>query len=87
MCQNFSVHNPLCVRCEGAKPCGRHHDCRPERVAGIIKLEEITGRPLFDINADPVNATVDMMTTSFESENANLVREIKDSNPETYRVG
>jgi hypothetical protein len=80
MCKNFNQHDPLCNRCEMFKPSARHHQCRVDQVEALINLEKKLDRPMFDINRDPGNITVEHCTTSFESENAHLVAKAIEAN-------
>src|SRR5438876_11855102 len=73
MCNSYSIHNPLCKTCEAQKPASRHHECTVSQVENIILMEEIRGEPMFNINSDPKDVTVDLATTSFNSENAIMV--------------
>lgn len=73
MCSSYNVHNPLCKICESFKPAARHHECTPGQVANIILFEEMMGTPRFNVNAEAKDVTVDLCTTSFNSENARLV--------------
>jgi len=78
MCSNYNRHDPLCVVCESFKPSGRHHECSVERQEQLVMLEELYGKPFFDINADPKDACVDMCTTSFNMENTILMNKVMD---------
>lgn len=86
MCSSYSVHNPLCGVCEGSKPSGRHHECTVKQVESLITIEKLLGKPMYDINASPKDVTVDVCTTSFESENAMMINKIKENEEEAYRI-
>ena len=78
MCKSYNVHNAMCVACESAKPGGAHHTCSVARMEGLVLIEEMYGKPLYDINAEPKDVTVDLATTSFNAENAYLVNKIAE---------
>lgn len=69
MCSKYDRHSLICQSCEGAKP-GRKHDCHPDKVGAIIQLEAKLGRPLWDINADPTQATQTQIMSSANDEGA-----------------
>lgn len=72
MCQSYNPHNPLCVICESYKPGGKHHTCSVQRIEGVILLEELTGNPMFSMNPNPQDVTVDVCETSFNPEKKEL---------------
>jgi hypothetical protein len=82
MCASYNPHNVLCQLCESFKPAARHHECTNSQLEATAimdtMMEKVTGRPRFDINAEPKDVTVDLCTTSFNSENANLVKHITE---------
>lgn len=82
MCSSYNRHNPLCVICESFKPAAKHHECTDSRIEAQTMMDEMfekaTGRPRFDINAEPKDVCVDLATTSFNSENAVLVDKIQE---------
>lgn len=78
-CAHYNPHNALCLACEAGKPKGKECKCTDSMQHAVIRLEEITGRPLFDINAAAgKNVTIDRGSVCFNNENARLVRAINE---------
>jgi hypothetical protein len=73
MCTNYNPHDAMCVACEAVKP-GRRHMCSVLQIEALVRMEEIMGRPMFDINAEAKNVCTELMD-SWQSENATLVQE------------
>lgn len=73
-CSNWNPHDALCLACEAGKPRNGQCRCTNDQRAAVVRLEQITGQPMFDINrALGKNVTVDMGSMCFNSEQARLV--------------
>lgn len=81
MCAHYSPHNALCTLCESAKPPGRAHcdhtKCTDEKQFLLIRLEELTRRPLWDQNADAKDVSYDHGEACFNNELERVVQGMK----------
>lgn len=77
-CTKFNRHAAQCVACESNKPGMRHCTCTDAQQAAVAAMEEKVGRPMFDINAHAQDVTVEVMPTSFEPGNQQLLQQLGD---------